>query len=33
MKENETQSQRLDPNTARKIIDIVGGQGNPPEYG
>jgi len=24
---------KLDSNTARKIIEIVGGQGNPPEYG
>ncbi|AGB05085.1 Protein of unknown function (DUF2791) [Aciduliprofundum sp. MAR08-339] len=23
----------IDPNVARKIIEIVGGQGNPPEYG
>ena len=33
MTENETQNQMLDSNTARKIIEIVGGQGNPPEYG
>ena len=33
MNENETQGQILDSNTARKIIEIVGGQGNPPEYG
>ena len=33
MTENGTQNQMLDSNTARKIIEIVGGQGNPPEYG
>ncbi|MCW3135351.1 MAG: ATP-binding protein [Canidatus Methanoxibalbensis ujae] len=33
MTENETQNQMLDSSTARKIIEIVGGQGNPPEYG
>ena len=33
MTENETQNQMLDSNTARKIIEIVGGQGIPPEYG
>ena len=33
MNENETKDQILDPNTARKIIEIVGRQGNPPEYG
>jgi len=33
MTENETQNQMLDSNTAREIIEIVGGQGNPPEYG
>ena len=33
MTENGTQNQMLDSNTARKIIEIVGGQGIPPEYG
>ena len=33
MTENETQNQMLDSNMAREIIEIVGGQGNPPEYG
>lgn len=33
MNDNETGDQTLNPNTARKIIDIVGGQGTPPEYG
>ena len=33
MSENETQNQTLNSNIARKIIEIVGGQGNPPEYG
>jgi len=33
MYEIETQNKMLDSNIAREIIEIVGGQGNPPEYG
>ncbi len=33
MNVNRIQNKKLDSNTARKIIEIVGGQGNPPEYG
>ena len=33
MNENETRTQTLNLNTAREIIEVVGGQGNPPEYG
>jgi len=33
MNENETQNQTLNLITAREIIEVVGGQGNPPKYG
>jgi len=33
MNEIETQNRMLDSNIARRIIEIVGGQGTPPEYG
>lgn len=33
MSENEIQNRMLDLNTARKIIEKVGGSGTPPEYG
>jgi len=33
MNDSETKDQTLNSNTARNIIEIVGGQGNPPEYG
>ncbi len=33
MSEDKIQNQMLNPSIARRIIETVGGQGNPPEYG